>query len=1741
MATVTEQAISVLEDTAILLRKAQINLKKCPKERFTKGYIESRIKNIEEYWSTFKKAHESLVKNTTREQRGTLSYFVNEEFYLSEDLYLCLIGDLKDMLASKIQAHDMEVKSTNSSYEVMGQSQVRLPTIQLPIFTGNYEEWPTYQDMFQSLVHQNTSLTPVQKLHYLKTTVAGEAATLLKHIQVTDANYMQAWETLSHRYGNRRLIVNALLRRLITQRKCITQSSQQLKSLLDTSTECLNSLKNMKICIDSWDPIIIFLVVQKLDPESRREWEQHAFNDNSDEMPTWDNLKRFLELKFRTLEMSISTSSPRERTNERNNKERAFHVTTENKISCCVKCKEDHTLSHCSEFIKMKPSDRGIYVKNSKICFNCLTPGHTSMKCRVPQSCRICNRRHHSLLHLPYRISKPIEEPKQPTEHVEEVMVNSMMASHHHNEQRVALLATAVVVVQSEEGHTTILKALVDKGSQACFISEKAAQILKLRRYPTSKIVTGMESMKVAIKQVVNIQVKSRWESEFNLPVQAYIMSRSLTTHIPIAERRIAYNLWPHLSGLNLADPDYCTSGTIDLLLGVKEYATMLQEGLIKGPPGTPCAQNTSLGWIIFGEVNLDTDTHENAALVMHQQLETDTEEINMHEMLKKLWEIDTNTSRKLSQEEQQFEEHYEKTHSRDNTGRYVVKLPFKNEQHKSTEGDTKTIATNRLLQLERRFRHDVHLKEEYIKVIEEYKKLKHMEEIPKQEINKKSVYLPHHAVRREDKETTKTRVVFDASCKSSNGVSLNDELLLGPQLQEDLRYLVMRWRMHAVCFIADIHKMYRMIWMDGTDCDYQRILWRNDPAEEIKEYRLLTVTFGTASAPCLAIRTLLQLAKDEGHKYPEAAKVLKEDFYVDDLMSGCDRSSDAIQISKDLKELLSLGGFELKKWASNNVEFMKSIAPCERSANTRLDINVDGKIKTLGVLWNLESDQIEYSLPVCSLLSNNITKRTILSAIQKLFDPLGWAAPCLILAKILIQRLWLEQLSWDEEITSPLRDEWLTIRDDLSNINKIKINRWLGTTSTEKECIQIHGFCDASMKAYAAVVYCRVERTDGNIHTALIAAKTRVAPLKTISLPRLELCGAVLLAQLMKQVSIAMRVPVTKMHAWTDSTIVLAWLSGESNKWKPFVANRTVEILGNLSRSQWHHVQSQDNPADIGSRGMLLSELQNNQLWWKGPEWLSMKDINIIELSHFNTDLEKRKIQSYLNVEEKIDTGNTLFNFEEYSSLLELQKTIVYCIRFLNYKKLEKSGKTIQRALTTEELEKALKICIRYSQKESFEEEINSIKLKAEVKSKSNLKSINPYLDEENILRVGGRLRNANLSENNKHPIILDNKNKFTYLVVAEAHTKTLHGGVELMLSYLRSKYWVIKARSLVKKHIHRCMVCAKQRSIAKTQMMGDLPKARVTPSRPFSHAGVDFAGPIQILNSKGRGAKTTKAYIAIFVCMSTKAIHLELVGDLSSAAFIGAFKRFCSRRGRCSHLWSDQGRNFVGANKELEKAWKDACLDFTGEIAESVAKDGTQWHFIPAYSPNFGGLWEAGVKSLKHHLKRILTTNLTFEELTTILCQIEACLNSRPLCPVDECDDNIQPLTPGHFLTGEPPIVVPEPSLQHVKVSNLSRWQHTQKLLNDLWKRWREDYLLRLQKRPKWLKPQKEMSVGDIVHIKIDNLPPGKWMLGRIVEKHPGPDGLTRVYSVKSGDTITKRSVTKLCLLPVNDSDCE
>ncbi|GFR15399.1 pro-Pol polyprotein [Trichonephila clavata] len=422
---------------------------------------------------------------------------------------------------------------------------------------------------------------------------------------------------------------------------------------------------------------------------------------------------------------------------------------------------------------------------------------------------------------------------------------------------------------------------------------------------------------------------------------------------------------------------------------------------------------------------------------------------------------------------------------------------------------------------------------------------------------------------------------------------------MVGPQLQTDLTTLLLRFRMHKIAITADIEKMYRQITLH--DSDFQRIVWRNSPFEPIQDFRLPRIAYGTASAPYLAIKCLQQLALNESNNFPLASKAALKDFYVDDLMSGANSLSEALELQNQLTQMVSSARLVLRKWASNCSELLNSIDSDMRLSNTSLNIDNDDTVKTLGILWHPASDVFYFKISPLSF-EGTLTKRTLLSTIAKTFDPLGWLSPITIQYKTIMQRLWKQQLKWDERVPTDIKLEWEQLANDVQFVKDIKIPRFLLVDLDN--LFHLFGFSDASERAYAAAIYCRSVSDTGKINVQLITAKTRVAPLKTVSLPRLELCGALLLVKLMDFTCKALSYPMSQAQFYTDSTIVLSWIGSHASQWKTFVANRMAKIQTLSSATQWHHISGSTNPADLATRGVSSSTLLTS-IWLCGPKFL--------------------------------------------------------------------------------------------------------------------------------------------------------------------------------------------------------------------------------------------------------------------------------------------------------------------------------------------------------------------------------------------------------------------------------------------------------------------------------------------------------------------------------------------------------
>lgn len=1671
-----------------------------------KWEFEDALRNLHSRWTTIDNLHWEIIGESGEDVDGDYEY----SFTKHEQTF----NSLRKTISSKMWSSSYREKST--------------PQMDIPVFTGHYQQWMSFKDLFSEAIHKNNALSNAQKMQYLKGKLKGEAERLIQHLPISSDNYSVCWEILNHRFDNKRIIFTAHANMFLNIPNIQQQSISAFKKMHDATLESLHAIKNLGADISTWGPLIAHIMSQKLDSESYSEYIDSLRNPR--ELPVLQEYLDFLENKFTSLETSrrrqdtmqksqksqqeAGSSKPFPHNRKFNTNNKSSDISSKNSKVLhvqeikCPHCFAEHKLHNCEKFLQLPKEMKLKTVKQHKYCINCIF-NHNGNKCHSKKRCLTCSGRHHTLLHDCFTDDKQnnaIDKNLKQEEHSKQSSGNGVHASQQNLTE--TLLTTALVRVTAANSTQLVLRALIDQGSQVSLITEKAAQQLGLKRQHFDGAVSGIAEKESNCTGKLSIVCQSIYTS-FKFHMDVLIM-KSLIKNLP--NRSFEKPLWSHLEHIHLADPEYNTSRPVDLLLGADAYALIMLDGLIRGADSSsPLAQQTHLGWLLCGTIK--PQFHCNVIV-------NDTADIHQ------FWQIeDIHEQNEISAEDQKCVEYYLATTKRLENGRYEVRLPMK-QQASEKLGSSKEMALAQLKNLEKKLSRQKSLGQQYKQFLNEYEELGHMK-LTTHSSEGIECYLPHHGVQRAESTTTKLRVVFNASAKTSSGISLNDVMHCGPNLQQDLQTLLLKWRQYRYVFTADIEKMYRQILVSEADQKLQQIYWRAQTNHPIRAYQLTTVTYGTNSAPFLAMMTLRKLAADETNNFPTAARIILADFYMDDLVSGAHTIDEGRSSISELNSCLSSGGFLLRKWSANEKRLLEELHLSQQNIQAPSFIfKTENTAKTLGLRWDPETDEFSFQYTSSANITK-LTKRLLLSEISRLFDPLGWLAPLTTKFKLLFQKVWLDEIQWSDEVSAEIKNEWVKLIGDMGCITRIKIPRWL--QSKRNDTIQLHGFCDASLKAYACVVYARiVSKTEASV--VLVAAKTRLVPnSKTVSLPRLELCAAELLSRLFTKIVTSMTGIDYEIYAWSDSKVALSWIQGCPERWKPFVANRVKKIICVASPDVWHYVSTKENPADSASRGLTITQLMEHTLWWRGPAWLSTPYFKPQQKqAEYTTEEEVRK--QVITVQNSQPSKSVIEDLlDRHSSFVKLNRIVAWLLRALAL-----TSKQSPSYLTLQELRKAKLIIIKCIQRSEFGSDIESL-INNKLNSDSKLLNLHPFLDENGILRVGGRLKNANINYDMKHPIIIPYGGRLTELLIQQAHEHSFHGGARLTLSLLRHQYWIIQGNRATKKQLRKCVTCKKQEPRRLHQIMGDLPDCRSNPAPPFYHTGIDYTGCIRIKANKGRGIKTTKGYIALFICMVTKAVHIELVSDLSSTSFIAALSRMAARRGAPKHIYSDNGTNFVGANKILQEEQQQFERTFNDTFYREIAEMKIEWHWNCPSWPSAGGIWERSIRSLKQHLKRVIGDQaLTFEEYSTILSKIEASLNSRPLCSISEDIDDIDFLTPAHFLTTRAGLTVIE-TAQDAR----TRWYLVNKTFQDIWKRWKAEYLSQLSIRSKWLKAQKNIEIGDMVTIHDDSLAPGKWPVGRVVEVHPGKDGAVRVVTLKTKNGCIKRPIIKLSILPIAEKE--
>ena len=525
------------------------------------------------------------------------------------------------------------------------------------------------------------------------------------------------------------------------------------------------------------------------------------------------------------------------------------------------------------------------------------------------------------------------------------------------------------------------------------------------------------------------------------------------------------------------------------------------------------------------------------------------------------------------------------------------------------------------------------------------------------------------HVVRKDSSTTTKVRAVFDASAATSTGISLNSTLMIGPTVHPPLIDVLIRFRNHRIAMIADVSRMYRAILLTEADKDLHRFVWRDDPHEPLRDYRMTRLTFGISASSFIANMCLKQNAIDFGSQYPKAAQEVETSFYVDDYLGGANSQQEAIQLQGEMHTLMLKGGFLLRKWSCSDPHVLESIPTDLRDSEASVILShSDQYTKTLGIEWNASCDHFRVHVTELPPIES-MTKRSLVSDVAKTFDALGWYSPTIVKAKILLQMLWIAGVGWDDCVPNAILEEWSKWRRELPLLSTHHVARCYYPKEAVIVSTQLHGFSDASEKAYSGVVYLRMEDSNGMIYTSLVASKTRVAPIKRVTIPRLELNGALILAQILSHCKELLDLPLSSVFAWTDSTIVLAWIQGNPRRFKVYVGNRVSQIIELVPANCWGHVVSEDNPADCASRGIFPSELIHHDLWWNGPPWLKLMP----------PEWPKNNLPANVTNEEAEELNTTTYNcnlavikdplipLDKFSSFNTYKRVIAWMIRFIH------------------------------------------------------------------------------------------------------------------------------------------------------------------------------------------------------------------------------------------------------------------------------------------------------------------------------------------------------------------------------------------------------------------------------------------------------------------------------------------
>ena len=1660
-----------------------------------------------------------------------------------------------------------------------------------------YDDQPdmyiAWKSMFENIAHE-LRLTAAEEVDLLVKWLGPTSSKQALRIRSANADNPEKcrdriWERLEDRFGRPEMVEDTIKRKIASFTKITTKDYRPLFDLSDIVEEIssiMDSVRYHSVFSHFNSSSGVNQIVLKLPYNLQEKWTQEAsrYKTRNDVIyPPFSVFANFIanmaKLRNDPSFKYESSAEPNSQQRPRKTGDSPVHVSTRitqsedlhngpkinssshqnpeshlvDSLSCPIHG-TSHTLNMCRGF-RLKPiSERKDFLKKNGLCYRCCGPKkHLSKNCTETVKCIICkSNRHPSALHID--VSKSHDSSDTGKSHGGEETVENkctqVCGTNIGTSKSCAKIILVNVFPKDNPTNVRQVYCLIDDQSNRSLATAKFFDEFEENGKNSEYVLSTCSGQFTASgRRAKNYIVESvNHENQLLLPEIIECQEIPNNRHeIPSQELARKFD---HLKDIAQFIQPIQSDVSIELLIGRDLISSHYVLDHRIGKDGLPYAQKLPLGWVILGEtclgkVHYPDIVHVHKTHVLEDGRATFFKPCE-YELKLKSDVIFTKTPYDenigLAVEDKDFLDIMDANFEQDKNGQWTVPLPFKvNRQPlQSNHGLALKRAKSFDYSLSKDERKAKHVTDFMQRMIDN----NHAEEAPTLKSGKEHWYLPIFGIYHPRKPDS-IRLVFDSSAKFENQ-SLNDVLLKGPDLTNKLLGILLNFRKETIAITCDVEQMFYNFKVREDHRDFLRFLWhkQNDLSKPLTDFRMNVHVFGNRPSPAIATYGFRKTVENEDQ---DVRDFVNDHFYVDDGLISCQNISEAVSLIKRTQSALwDRGKMRLHKITSNSTELLEQFDSGDLAKGLKdLDLSSDElpTQRSLGVSWDIGTDEITFQI---SPDVKPFTRRGALSTINSIYDPVGFAAPVIIRGKLLLREMiGSSVVNWDDILSDSYLEQWEAWVTSLKGLETLRIPRMYTTVSFATATLrEIHIFSDASKEAIGAVAYLKL--SDGNsTEISFVMGKAKVAPSTGHTIPRLELCGAVLAVEMTDIIKEHLKIETENMYFYTDSQVVLGYINNKSRRFYVYVCNRISRIRASSDPGQWRYVSSEMNPADIATRSVQAATLRNTT-WFRGPSFL-LQEIDLTSKTDHNLvdpelDREVRpeiKTLKTTSVESK-PLESVSSRFDRYSEWRKLVSAI-NCLR--SKIKHYKSVKTLKSNTmnVVEQLLETERFIVKEVQKEGFQEDIDSLMgCNKRLPRNSSLLPLNPFLDSNGLLRVGGRIKHSELSDSCKQPIIIPKGHHIAILLICHYHVRVAHQGRSFTEAAIRNAgYWIVGVKRLINSVIRKCVQCKKLRGKLCTQQMADLPKDRLTPSPPFSYVGVDAFGPWPVTFRRTRGGVSqSKRWALLFACLVTRAIHLEVIEELSSSSFINAWRRFIALRGPVRQVRSDRGTNFVGATQDLSMI---AQFVEDRNVQNFLNDNRITWQFNPPHASHFGGAWERLIGVSRRILDSLLLENrfkdLTHEMLTTFLAEVTAIVNNRPLTCVSYDSESPSVITPSLLLTQKTADdTCPFPDFEK-KDSIRHHWKYVQFLAQQFWAKWRQEYLHSLQVRPKWQTEEQNVKVGTVVLMKDNNCARNYWPTGIVERVFPSEDGKIRKVElriIRDGQPVTYvRPISQIVLL--------